>query len=153
MKEEQMNIDSEVEANEADGGRNEQDDLIITYLAEGWTHRQVGEQVGASTKTIQRRLADPGFGAAVAARRRERIGQISGQLISATDGAIAVLRNELNSDDPKLSLRAATLILDNANKFHRVEAEHELARRQDELERRIQETVDALTRVDQEAVR
>ena len=134
-----MTTDSEGQTDGGDEGRPPEDELMIIYLAEGWSHRQVAGQVGASTKTIQRRMADPEFAAAVATRRRERVGQLSGQLISATDGAVAVLRDALNSDDPKVSLRAATLILDNANRFHRGEEERELARRQDELEQRVQE--------------
>jgi hypothetical protein len=139
-----MKSNSEAELGNDGEARSEEDDLMIIYLAQGWTHQQVAGQVGVSTKTVQRRMADPGFAAAVTKRRRERVGQLSGQLITATDGAVIVLRNALDSDDPKVSLRAATLILDHANRFHRGEEEREMARRQDELEQGLQDALDAL---------
>ena len=132
---------------EGDEHRDEQDELIITCLAEGWTRQHVGEQVGVSTKTIQRRMGERSFAAAVAKRRRERVEQLTGQLITASDGAVAVLQDALASDDPKIRLRAATLALGHANRFHQGEEDRELARRQDELEQRMQETLDAMAAI------
>jgi hypothetical protein len=65
-------------------------------------------------------------------------------LISATDAAVAVLVNTLDHGDPKVSMRAATSILDYANRFHRGEEDRELARRQDELEQHLQEVLSGL---------
>lgn len=127
-----------------DEDRSPEDELMITCLAEGWTHRQAANHVGVSTKTVQRRMADPDLAAAVAGRRRERVGQLSGQLISATDAAVAVLVNTLDHGDPKVSMRAATSILDYANRFHSAEEDRELARRQDELEQHLQEVLSGL---------
>ena len=120
---------------------------MIACLAEGWTHQRVAEQVGVSTKTIQRRMGEPSFAAAVSRRRRERIEQLTGQLITASDGAVGVLQDLLSSNDPKIQLRAATVTLGQASRFHQVEQERELARRQDELERRLQEAVNAMTEI------
>ena len=139
-----MDNDPAVEPEEGDEYRDEQDELIIACLAEGWTHQHVGEQVGVSTKTIQRRMGEPSFAAAVAKRRRERVEQLTGQLITASDGAVGVLRDLLASDDPKVQLRAATLTLGHANRFHQGEQDRELARRQDEMDQRLQEAIDAM---------
>jgi hypothetical protein len=136
--------DNQVEPEDGDDQRDERDELMIVCLSEGWTHQRVADQVGVSTKTIQRRMGEPSFAAAVAKRRRERVEQLTGQLITASDGAVGVLRDLLASDDPKVQLRAATLTLGNANRFHQGEQDRELARRQDEMDQRLQEAIDAM---------
>jgi hypothetical protein len=122
----------------------EQDDLLIELLGEGWTHQRVADSAGVSTKTVQRRMNDPAFAAVVSRRRRERVAQVSGRLITTSDRAIDVLREALESDDPKVSLRAAALVLDHGHRFHQGEEARELARRQEELEQRLQEALDAM---------
>jgi hypothetical protein len=57
---------------------SDQDELIADLLGQGWTHRMIAETVGVSTKTVQRRLADPPFSSVVSKRRRGRFGQLSG---------------------------------------------------------------------------
>ena len=142
-----MNSNPAVEPESDNEHRDDQDEFMIACLAEGWTHQRVAEQVGVSTKTIQRRMGEPSFAAAVTRRRRERVDQLTGQLIAASDGAVGVLHELLASDDPRIKLRAATVTLGQANRFHQVEQERELARRQDEMEQRLQEAVDAMTEI------
>lgn len=143
-----MNDNSEVEPEGDDSPEQEpEDDLLIAYLAEGWTHAEAGKQAGVSAKTVQRRLKDPEFAGAVARRRRERVEWLTAQLITASDAAASVLRDALGSDDPKVSLRAATLILSHTGRFHAGEEEREVARRQDELELRVQESLETMTRI------
>ena len=77
-----MSNNPEVEPEEGDDERDEQDDLMIACLAQGWTHRRVADQLGVSTKTVQRRMGEPSFAAAVSRRRRERVEQLTGQLIT-----------------------------------------------------------------------
>jgi hypothetical protein len=139
--------DNQVEPEDSNEHRDERDDLMIACLAEGWTHQQVADQVGVSTKTIQRRMGEPSFAAAVSRRRRERVEQLTGALITASDGAVGVLQDLLTSDDPKIQLRAATVTLGQANRFHQGEQEREMARRQDEMEQRLEEAIDAMTEI------
>jgi hypothetical protein len=124
--------------------RTELDELLIELLGEGLTHQRVAETAEISTKTVQRRLSDPGFAAAVSRRRRERVAQISGRLISASDRAVDVLREALDTDDAKVSLRAAALVLDHGHRFQQSSEERELARRQDELEERLQAAIESV---------
>src|SRR5664280_1215635 len=134
-----------MEPEEGDDERDEQDELMIACLAQGWTHQKVADQLGVSTKTVQRRMSEPSFAAVVSRRRRERVEQLSGQLITASDGAIGVLQDLLASDDPKIQLRAASVTLGQAGRFHQGDRERELARRQDEMEQRLQEAIHAMT--------
>ena len=136
-----------MEPEEGDDERDEQDELMIVCLAQGWTHRQVADQVGVSTKTVQRRMGEPSFAAAVSRRRRERVEQLTGQLITVSDGAVGVLQDLLTSGDPKIQLRAATVTLGQASRFHQGEQERELARRQDEMEQQLREAIDAMTEI------
>jgi FixJ family two-component response regulator len=59
---------------------SDQDELIADLLGQGWTHRRVADSVGVSSKTVQRRMSDPAFSMVVSERRRDRFGQLSGQL-------------------------------------------------------------------------
>ncbi len=144
-----MNGKAEVEPESHTGSPDNDptDELLIAGLAEGWTHAEAGKQAGVSAKTVQRRLKDPEFAGAVARRRRERVERLTAQLITASDAAVCVLRDALGSGDPKVSLRAATLILSHTGRFHGGEEEREVARRQDELELRVQESLDTMTAI------
>lgn len=116
---------------------SEEDELIADLLGQGWTHRRTAETVGISAKTVQRRMADPAFSSAVAQRRRDRFGQLSGQLMTAGDTALAVLISALGSDDDKVSLQAANLVLAHGHRYNRSFDDNETERRFDEIERRI----------------
>jgi hypothetical protein len=81
---------------------SDQDDLIADLLGQGWAHRRVADSVGVSHKTVQRRMSDPAFSSVVSERRRDRFGQLSGQLLTAGEGAMDVLTGALQSEDPKV---------------------------------------------------
>lgn len=123
------------------------DELLIACLAEGWTHQHAADQAGVSAKTVQRRMGDPQFAAAVSRRRRQRVEHLTGQLIASSDTAVSVLNDLLASDDPKVQLRAVSLVLGHASGFHRGEQERELARRQDEMDQRLHEAINAMTEI------
>src|ERR1035441_11012359 len=86
---------------------SDQDELIADLLGQGWTHRRVADSVGVCSKTVQRRMSDPAFSSVVSERRRDRFGQLSGQLLTAGEGAMDVLTVALQSEDPKASLPAS----------------------------------------------
>ena len=118
---------------------SDQDELIADLLGQGWTHRSVADSVGVSSKTVQRRMSDPAFSMVVSERRRDRFGQLSGQLLTAGEGAMDVLTVALQSEDPKVSLQAAGLILSHGHRYNRVLDEHEIQLRFEAIERRIEE--------------
>ena len=118
---------------------SDQDELIADLLGQGWTHRRVADSVGVSSKTVQRRMSDPAFSSVVSERRRDRFGQLSGQLLTAGEGAMDVLTVALQSEDPKVSLQAAGLILSHGHRYNRVLDEHEIQLRFEAIERRIEE--------------
>jgi hypothetical protein len=123
---------------------SETDELLIQLLGEGWTHQRVADSAGVSTKTVQRRMNDPEFAAAVSGRRRDRVAQVGGRLISTSDRAVDVLREALDDADPKVSLRAASLVLDHGHRFHQGDEARELGRRQDDLEQRLHAALEAM---------
>ena len=92
--------------------RTELDELLIELLGEGLTHQRVADTAEISAKTVQRRLRDPGFAAAVSRRRRERVAQISGRLISASDRAVDCRpsRNSLAFPSRNSLIRRALLV-------------------------------------------
>jgi len=123
---------------------SDQDDLIADLLGQGWTHQRVADAVGVSSKTVQRRMSDPAFSKVVSERRRERFGQLSGQLLTAGDSVMDVLTGALQSEDPKVSLQAAGLILSHGHRYNRVLDEHETEQRLKNIEQRLED--DAIAR-------
>jgi len=120
---------------------SDQDELIADLLGQGWTHRRIADSVGVSSKTVQRRMSDPTFSSVVSERRRDRFGQLSGQLLTAGEGAMDVLTVALQSEDPKVSLQAAGLILSHGHRYNRVLDEHEIQLRFEAIEQRLEEEV------------
>jgi uncharacterized protein YerC len=118
---------------------SDQDELIADLLGQGWTHRRVADSVGVSSKTIQRRMSDPAFSSVVSERRRDRFGQLSGQLLTAGEGAMDVLTGALQSEDPKVSLQAAALILSHGHRYNRVLDDHETEQRFEAIEQRLED--------------
>jgi hypothetical protein len=118
---------------------SDQDELIADLLGQGWTHRRVADTVGVSSKTVQRRMSDPAFSSVVSERRRDRFGQLSGQLLTAGEGAMDVLTVALQSEDPKVSLQAAGLILSHGHRYNRVLDEQEIQLRFEAIERRLED--------------
>ncbi len=118
---------------------SDQDELIADLLGQGWTHKRVADSVDVSSKTVQRRVSDPAFSKVVSERRRERFGQLSSQLLTAGNSAMDVLTGALQSEDPKVSLQAAGLILSHGHRYNRVLDEHEIQLRFEAIERRLEE--------------
>ncbi len=118
---------------------SDQDELIADLLGEGWTHRRTAETVGVSPKTVQRRMADPAFSSVVSKRRRNRFGHLSNQLLTAGDMALNVLVDALASDDEKVSLQAANLVLTHGHRYNRVLDDHETELRFEAIEQRLED--------------
>jgi hypothetical protein len=122
---------------------SDRDEVVADLLGEGWTHQRVADSVGVSTKTIQRRIADPDFSRVVWARRRERFGQLSAQLLTASGSAMDVLTSALQGEDPKFALQAAGMILNHGHRYNRVLDDHENELRFEALEQRLEDEVAA----------
>ena len=118
---------------------SDQDELIADLLGQGWTHHRVADSVGVSSKTVQRRMSDPAFSKVVSERRRERFGQLSSQLLTAGNSAMDVLTGALQSEDPKVSLQAAGLILSHGHRYNRVLDDHETELRFEAIEQRLKD--------------
>jgi len=117
---------------------SDEDELIADLLGQGWTHRRTAETVGVSTKTVQRRMADPTFSKVVSTRRRDRFGQVSAQLLTAGDTALTVLIGALGSDDAKMALQAANMVLAHGHRYNHAFDDNETERRFEELEGRLE---------------
>ena len=94
-------------------------------------------------KTVQRRMSDPAFSKVVSERRRERFGQLSGQLLTAGNNAMDVLTAALQSEDPKVSLQAAGLILSHGHRYNRVLDDHETELRFEAIEQALEDEATA----------
>ena len=95
------------------------DELLVTLLAEGWTHRRVASFCDTSTKTIQRRLKDPEFSDEVSRRKRERLTAIAVRLTRINDKALDVLEDAMEHEDVKVRMGAAKTALDYQERYHR----------------------------------
>jgi hypothetical protein len=95
------------------------DELLVTLLAEGWTHRRVASFCDISTKTIQRRLKDPVFSDQVSRRKRERLTAIAVRLTRINDKALDVLEDAMGDEDVKVRMGAAKAALDYQERYHR----------------------------------
>jgi len=126
-----------------DNELSDQDELIADLLGQGWTHKRVADSVGVSSKTVQRRTSDPAFSKVVSERRRERFGQLSSQLLTAGNSAMDVLTGALQSEDPKVSLQAAGLILSHGHRYNRVLDDHETELRFEAIEQRLNDEATA----------
>ncbi len=116
------------------------DDRLIILLGEGRSYEAAAAMVGCSAKTIQRRMKEPAFAQAVTDQRRERVGAITGLIVGASERAVAVLSDALDSPEGNERLRAAGMLLEHGRRFHRDEADGELLRRLLALEAKIDQT-------------
>ena len=119
-----MNDSSELEV------LSDDDEILACALAEGFTHAAAGALIGVSAKTVQRRLSNPKFAGAVGDRRRQRVSEVVGVLVSASRQAVQVLVEVLEGGAPADRLRAARMVLDYSSRYQRDQVlEDELARR------------------------
>lgn len=102
-----------------DQEREPVDELLVTLLAEGWTHRRVASFCDISTKTIQRRLSDPEFSDEVSRRKRKRLTAIAVRLTRINDKALDVLEDAMEDEDVKVRMGAAKAALDYQERYHR----------------------------------
>ena len=101
-----MEADSDIK------GLNEEKLLAIPLIIEGKTDAQVGEAIGKSRETINRwRNHDRDFIEKLNAAREAHIDSRMTAVTETAKKAITVLNELLNSDDEKIRLQAATLLV------------------------------------------
>jgi hypothetical protein len=91
---------------------NRCDELLLGALAAGSSIEQAARAAGVSTRTVYRRLANPGFAKRLAQARDEVISHTLGELIECAGQAVATLRVLLSSADDRVRLNAAKCTLD-----------------------------------------
>jgi transposase len=124
------------------GNKRAADAALIAHLAAGVIPAGAAKLAGVSEATAYRRLANPAFRQRVEDARAELWKRASAVLSkSAVEGAI-VLRRLLRSDDAKVRLQAAKIVLEQGMKVRdqvdiaqRVAALEELAQQQKDSRR------------------
>jgi hypothetical protein len=92
-------------------GLDEFDLRLVELKASGMTDADTADQLGCSAKTVQRHRKRPEIGAALAARKADRIAQLTALLGEAGVDAVRVLRDGLDASKDADRTRAATAIL------------------------------------------
>jgi hypothetical protein len=113
---------------------SDRDRVIAQALARGRSHTEAGAAVGVSAKTVQRRLRDPQFIAAVTEERQRHFEQIAGQLSSLTTQALQVLSDVMAGKSNSERLRAASAVLGQAARYHSQLSNFDLDRHLEEID-------------------
>lgn len=94
-------------------GKRDVNELLQASLAGGSTFTQAAELAGVSKSTVQRRMSDPGFRAAVHAERDELVSSLRGRLLLGADRAAELLaRLAETAKSEQVQLGAARTILE-----------------------------------------
>ncbi len=112
-------------------GRENADAVLIAALAAGKTAVEAAALAGVSRQTVARRTADPDFAARLAAAKGEALGEALEFLRLLLGRSVGTLGALLASDDQRVRLRAAKVLLD---QFTRMNQQHEIEARLRELE-------------------
>ena len=111
------------------------DAALVTALVSGRTYAKAAEAAGVSTRTVERRMADPTFRALVEAKRLELLDSALGLLIGSAELAALVLRNvAAKGQSDTARIMAATALLDRGLRWDEHVA---LRRRIEALERAV----------------
>lgn len=95
-------------------GRHAADDQLAALLASGLPVKTAAKIVHMSERTAHRRLDDAAFAAHVDSLRSRLVGAALCELERGMTEAALVLRSHLSSEEPHVSIRAASELLKNA---------------------------------------
>jgi hypothetical protein len=110
------------------GSKKAADAALIVHLASGVSPAGAAKLAGVSEATCYRRLADPAFRQRVEAARSSFWERALGILSKGAAESATVLRRLLRSDDGRLKLQAAKVLLDQGIKVRdQVDIEQRLA--------------------------
>jgi len=107
----------DADGTEADRRRAAGDEVLLDALATGLSYLEAGEFAGLSARTVRRRLTAPDFAAELARRRAMRVSDVTGRLVAASERAVQVLLELLESQVAGERLRSAELILNMGRRF------------------------------------
>lgn len=96
------------------------DQEIIEAYADTGSLRGAARLLGCSRATITKRIRDKELGGAIYERQKERVYEQTARLDSAAEKALGVLVELMNSEDERVRLRAADMILARAEAFERL---------------------------------
>lgn len=86
------------------------DEILIQHLVAMRTHEEAAHAASCSTKTVQRRLADPEFSAELGRRRALHVAALTAKVCIAEDRAVDVVLEVMETGKDEQRLRAAALI-------------------------------------------
>ncbi|WP_108986963.1 helix-turn-helix domain-containing protein [Streptomyces coelicoflavus] len=84
----------------------------VTALAQGLTTAQAAEAAGVTTRTVQRWVHDPDFGAEVRDTRKQLLQNAAGMLATGAIRAAETLFRALDDPDTRNQIQAARVIFD-----------------------------------------
>ena len=86
--------------------RDRTDDVLVTALAAGMSHKRAAATASVSESTVDRRLRDPAFTERVEAARIDRVGRIDDRLQNLAEQSVTVLAVMLAEPNTSDSTRA-----------------------------------------------
>jgi hypothetical protein len=106
-------VDVESRGGDAGDGTelDEFDLLLIEFKASGLSDDETALRLACSSKTIARHRKRPAVSAALAARKADRVAQVTALLAEAAVDAVRVLRRGLDAGKEADQVRAASVIL------------------------------------------
>jgi len=108
---------ADAQHSETDRRRAAGDEVLLDALATGLSYLEAGELAELSARTVRRRLTAPDFAAELARRRAMRVSDVTGRLVAASERAVQVLLELLESQVAGERLRSAELILNMGRRF------------------------------------
>jgi hypothetical protein len=121
------------------GSKKAADAALVVHLASGVSPAGAAKLAGVSEATAYRRLSDPTFRQRVEAARSSFWDRALGILSKGAAESATALRRLLRSDDGRLKLQAAKVLLEQGMKVRELV---DVVQRVEELERMVQERED-----------
>jgi hypothetical protein len=118
------------------GSKKAADAALVTHLAAGVSPAGAAKLVGVSESTVFRRLANPAFRQRVETARSDFWDRALGVMSKGAAESAIVLRKLLRSDDGRIKLQAAKVLLEQGMKVREV---LDLTRQMEELEQQVEE--------------
>jgi len=98
-------------------GQHGSTEEIIAAAIIGQSLREMANAAGVSISTAQRRLRQPEVQNAIREGRRSQRAEVTGRLAALRVAALEALARLVVDPDPRVALRAASLILGNSARF------------------------------------
>lgn len=110
---------------------------LVQLLAKDPSRVRAAKELGISTRTIRRRLEEPGFKRRVSDARTELQAASWTALLGLRDKSARVLDESLESEDERVRLQAAKYVYEMSERVRREQINEEMAQRVADLEERL----------------